>query len=829
MKRLILSLIFVLGLSSIALPQVIESFDTDLSTDTTVQMYVEGSPSRIDYSLNTTDFRQGTGSGQFKFVIGALHGWGSNGQIMKRVAFADIWDWSATDSLALWVKVLNPPVIPTQMVFRIHIADKPTASAVVEEYVFEHATILDAQSDWVELRIPLRILCTDGSQNPSDSGFVIFPASWGGAPGNFWNNQEFDRDKIIGFNLGAVTTGWNPNGNLDADSVAVRFDGFRRFGDRPVPAIVFNGLQFMTNLTTFAWGQSSVEVVTGAGPIANSNAVKWTQGNEWGNGFTGIGLNVSPTFNLKGAWPVDSVKFKLKCEAGVGALRVQFEGGGGKKGTVFTPYTDGQWHSYAFPLRDMVYQDNTTGFDSSAVNVAGLMAEASGIAGKVVWITDWWTGNPKFDVIAPAAPTGVAGFPGAFQNVVTWQDVPGESGEVYDVYYSKNHITDVTAPGVELVKMAVQENAQLIEHMLLAPNTDQSVTYYYAIICRDVAGNKSSVSVNSSAVVNTAKGRPTVSLTAPNGFVADGNLAEWSAINPFRMFLSDGTAHLVTNTIVTNDDDCSAKAYVAVDNQYLYIAFDVNDDIYVPSANSSSYLNDCPDLYIGLYNWRGMPHTGYRRGAEPDYHFRFAYNRVIIDGSAGTDSLIGLGANYSVTEKFPSGYVVECRISLADLALHGNDLTFVPKEGYRLPIDFALNDADATGSREGILTYSPYNEDQSWNNVSRWLYTWIGNLWEPVVGVNDNELSVDNYALTQNYPNPFNPSTTIKYVIEKQGFVSLKVYDMLGREVANLVNQEQGAGVYSIRFDASKLASGIYMYKLESGSFSKINKMMLVK
>ncbi|GAB1348670.1 hypothetical protein MASR1M107_08820 [Ignavibacteriales bacterium] len=828
MKRIVLSILFVIGLSTSAIPQIIESFDNNLRDDTTYQFSIEGLTSRMDYTVNTTDVKQGTASGEIKFVIGAVHEWGSYGQLIKRLPAGQYYDWSATDSLALWLKIVTPPTIPVNMVFRIHIADRPSDGATLEEWVYEHTTILDAQSDWVELKIPIKLLCTDGSQTPSDSGFVIFPSGWGGGPNNFWNNQTLDWDHIVGFNIGAITSGYTPGTNIPADSLTVRFDGFRRFGNRSVPAVFFNGLQFMGNLSGFNWGQSNMEVIAGAGPVPNSNAAKWTQGNEWGNGWTGAGFNVSPVFNLGSSWLVDSMKIKIKCPAGTGALRVQLEGGGGKKGTVFSPIGDDQWHSYSFPLRDMAFQDNTTFFDSTQVNVVQIMAEATAVAGTVVWITDWWTGNPKFDVIAPNAPQGVAAFAGTFQNVVTWTDVPNETGETYDVYYSKSPITDLTAPGVEVVKLGVAENAQLFEHILLAPNTDQAVTYYYAVTCKDFAGNKSGVSQNSLAVTNTAKGRPTISLSAPANFVADGNLAEWQQINPFRMFLSDGTGHLVTNTTITNDADCSAKAYVAMDNQYMYIAFDVDDDIVVPNAQNDSYLNDCPDLYIGLYNWHGMPHTSYQRGAQPDYHFRFAWNRVIIDGSAGTDSLIGKGANYYWEEKFPSGYIVECRISLADLALHGNDLTFVPKEGYRLPIDFALNDADATNSREGIMTYSLYNEDKSYQDVSRWIYTWIGNLWEPT-DINDLELTADSYILTQNYPNPFNPSTTIKYAIEKPGLVTLKVYDVLGKEVASLVNQDQAAGVYSVKFDASLLSSGIYFYKLESGSFTKINKMMLVK
>jgi hypothetical protein len=90
-------------------------------------------------------------------------------------------------------------------------------------------------------------------------------------------------------------------------------------------------------------------------------------------------------------------------------------------------------------------------------------------------------------------------------------------------------------------------------------------------------------------------------------------------------------------------------------------------------------------------------------------------------------------------------------------------------------------------------------------------------------------LSPDSYNLAQNYPNPFNPITTIKYSIPESGNVSLKVYDMLGKQVASLVNEEKSRGVYSVIFDASNLSSGVYFYKLQSGSFTETKKMLLLK
>jgi hypothetical protein len=85
------------------------------------------------------------------------------------------------------------------------------------------------------------------------------------------------------------------------------------------------------------------------------------------------------------------------------------------------------------------------------------------------------------------------------------------------------------------------------------------------------------------------------------------------------------------------------------------------------------------------------------------------------------------------------------------------------------------------------------------------------------------------YSLSQNYPNPFNPSTTIAYSILKDGLVTLKVYDVLGKEVVTLINEVQSAGTKNIIFDASDLSSGVYYYQLVSGEFTSIKKLILMK
>ena len=91
------------------------------------------------------------------------------------------------------------------------------------------------------------------------------------------------------------------------------------------------------------------------------------------------------------------------------------------------------------------------------------------------------------------------------------------------------------------------------------------------------------------------------------------------------------------------------------------------------------------------------------------------------------------------------------------------------------------------------------------------------------------ESSIKDYSLTQNYPNPFNPSTLISFSIPSENQVVLKIFNILGKEVAALVNEERPAGSYTVEFNASNLSSGIYFYRLQAGSYIETKKMQLLK
>ncbi|GAB1348700.1 hypothetical protein MASR1M107_09120 [Ignavibacteriales bacterium] len=112
------------------------------------------------------------------------------------------------------------------------------------------------------------------------------------------------------------------------------------------------------------------------------------------------------------------------------------------------------------------------------------------------------------------------------------------------------------------------------------------------------------------------------------------------------------------------------------------------------------------------------------------------------------------------------------------------------------------------------------------NAVAGNLYTFVIN--STPVGIEDDLMNL-NFNLGQNYPNPFNPSTTINYGIKETGFVTLKIYDILGNEVVTLVNEVKQPGRYEVRFEASNLPSGTYFYKLVQGKNSEIKKLMLLK
>jgi len=794
---------------------VFETFD---ALDTT---WYEDGEGGLSLALDENDVVQGTGAIDVNYYIPELHGWGSFIALQTMYPEdGELWDFSPAETFSFWLKVEEAPVRPDTVFFRVQLSDMPAGATTHEIYAYESATAIDAVSDWVEIQIPLIELPTDGATVPSDSGFTRVPDGWGQPQNDLMLNLESIRSVEFDF----VTSGWDPAGNLPADSGKVSIDYITLKGFRGVDVGYFNGLNTTTTVTNiFGWGQSTFELVDGMGYEDGLNALKWVMGDEWSNGWSGAGFDLTP-INYTPRWDTDSLKFHMNTPANTPELKFEFQGGGGNVYALLTPEAAGGWNFYAIPLDSFVIDDTAPNFDTSAVIVLGVMANGNAVAGTEIYIGSMVTGNPEMDVLAPAAPV-VSAVLQDFYTLVTWQDVPGESDEVYHVYASNNPITDLESDAVDVVATGVLETTQSVVHYLYAPLTDAAVDYYYAVECVDASGNVSEPGL-SDMISNTALGIPTISLTPPT-VTLDGDLSEWydSDIVPFEMgptSNSFGTPN-VTGT-VTDDADCYGTLFLAVDENFLYVAADVYDDNYDGwTGDGNWWEHDVFELFFGAYDQRGKRHTSFESGSEPDYKMVFTESHFFAENEF---EMLNDGVNFYF-EGFNPDYAFEAKVPLDSLAGDDDDL-FTALNGMRTPIEPSIHDRD-NGAWEGNVVNSPTNNDNAHQTPSVWSYTFVGDQ-DGVMGTDDQETYVPGeYYLANNYPNPFNPTTTIQYTTPVDGYVKLTIYNVLGEQIAQLANEVQPAGEHLITFDARNLASGMYFYRLEGNDFVKSKKMILMK
>ncbi|MFA5803975.1 MAG: T9SS type A sorting domain-containing protein [Melioribacteraceae bacterium] len=831
---------------------------------------------KMDLTDHTADKKEGTGSLKIDYSVGG-ESWG--GYVVRATPrLPDYINISTGTNLTFWYKVTTP-VVTTQagitfMDFKIGDFDAENKRDLwYREILVDFA---DASGQWKQVTVDLTTF-KDGGDKTKEWALQYSDG-----------DREIQLDKVKSFEIAVVylTTG---SASAPTANGTILLDGFAVTGDRytpPIISFVNQASQFSKDIMEWA-GAGNTSSVT----LTNeaTDKVEGTTGSlkidytayasqDWG-GYVSINVPVTApakfvertylSFYAKNVTAVTSTVPKramLRITITEESTPGQAENWMTKVPIDLTKISD--WTRYDLPLKEIKLidgdqhpatggwgQNGTSGnkvfnpdkmtkisFDFFAIG-AGADAGPKGekLIGTLLLGVMQQSGYQIFDIVAPLAPT-VNVVAGIYSNLITWTDLAGETTEKYSVYTSKSPITNVNAKGVEVVASGIPRGTQVIEHLLRSPKTDRTYVDYYAVNAIDKAGNVGAVT-STGAIGNTAKGIPTIPiLTVPN-WKADGSLTEWAGVTPFRLRPSDGSAHIMTGFTVTNDADVSADMYLAMDQQYLYFAASVTDDIVFNDisylSKGSSWALDAVDLEIGLYNQEAKQHTSYKHGKVPDYHFRFNKDRARSDHwESEKDSLLLPGDNYKWADKFPSGYVVEARLKISDIAALRNtpkgtkDSIYV-KEGYKIPLQLVVNDNDGLNSaelwrnREGQIGWSPFDNDAGWRDPSTWMYTWLGNTDVISTDVND-ELPLQ-YSLDQNYPNPFNPATQIKYSIAKAGIVTLKVYDILGRQVTDLVNKYQEAGKYTVDFNASRLASGVYIYRIESSSFTDVKKMMLIK
>ena len=174
-----------------------------------------------------------------------------------------------------------------------------------------------------------------------------------------------------------------------------------------------------------------------------------------------------------------------------------------------------------------------------------------------------------------------------------------------------------------------------------------------------------------------------------------------------------------------------------------------------------------------------------------------AFGTLILPGGESFEALRVVERDTTTTEVVPGFPVTTISTSF----------TFVGKSGEFFNVSAFDGNSPTSGLSEGAA---------SWTAAEPTAIEPIGTI-------------ATEFALKQNYPNPFNPSTTIEYSISSSSFVNLRVYDILGKEIAILVNENQPAGAYRATFDAADLPSGIYFVHMKAGNFSQVRKMSLLK
>lgn len=157
----------------------------------------------------------------------------------------------------------------------------------------------------------------------------------------------------------------------------------------------------------------------------------------------------------------------------------------------------------------------------------------------------------------------------------------------------------------------------------------------------------------------------------------------------------------------------------------------------------------------------------------------------------------------------------------------GNIFTMINSGPFKLEADKPVDIIVAYNVGRGVDTLDSIIKGRAVTRTSIDFYN--SNFSDLAVIVTEDFPLPSEFELYQNYPNPFNPATSIQYSVGSKEFVTLKVYDILGREVAALVNEEKPSGTYEVQFDASSLSSGIYFYEMRAGNFSSVQKMILMK
>jgi len=272
-------------------------------------------------------------------------------------------------------------------------------------------------------------------------------------------------------------------------------------------------------------------------------------------------------------------------------------------------------------------------------------------------------------------------------------------------------------------------------------------------------------------------------------------------------------------------DDLTGDFRLMWDDNNIYGFFTSTDDILF-NGMTNTYENDCWEVYLDADNSKGTAYDGVN-----DAQIRMEWGKDVAaadievgGGVTAADVLAAVQAGAEIAQldfDDGAGWYLEFSFPLDAVQLAG-------VVGTEFGFETQMNDNDGT-ARDHITKWWAQSGDVGWNNASVF---GTAVLLDAIVTVGVDKIDraiPTEYSLKQNYPNPFNPSTKINFSILEPGMVSLKVYNLLGQEIATLVNEELNAGAFEVNFNAANLSSGTYFYKLKTENTSLVKKMIVLK
>ncbi len=503
-----------------------------------------------------------------------------------------------------------------------------------------------------------------------------------------------------------------------------------------------------------------------------------------------------------------------------------------------------------------------------------------------IYLDDVFIGPADLDLAIasdpPPAMRGVAFFPLGVENVISWTHLNVPYGS-YNVYFSEDAFTDISAEGVSLLQNVIGNPDlpyPMVYHVVESPHPSVDTELHYAVTGLSGFGVENPDVSNSSGPIDN----PNISVLPAIVHLTEGeanqlfdDLSAGDASragfpDAARPFVVDSTHSQLSEllTLPDSDEDLSAQVWLGYsDENELWIYAEVTDDVreFQPegAVAGNAWGYDSIELGWGNYDVRDVgasplgssPHGDMMRGDFADYQFRVSaqlgaggsvamshtYVGWSIDaapqgGGAAHGMLMdedGDEIGYKALAVIPLDAIQNVAEGDAVLNPPGpNEIRFVP-------FTISLNDADGDGCegdapnincRAHQITWSlnPSVDNQWWNTPSQWQVAAMTGR-DVTVSSEDEPTLPDAYALSQNYPNPFNPSTTIRFRLANAETVTLRVFDALGREVATLLDgRALSAGVHDVRFGSDGLTSGVYFYRLEAGhAFAQAKRMVLLK